>query len=222
MTTGQLRYLEPIFLTLPKQAVQFLSAGITPSGTAQHWSGTAVVYLKLCACGDCVSHSDSFLGQNVWPRLYKEDAECYYVSTWICIVWTREIPFHFIVFTERCIPGAEEIKWKLSGRHTSTVWAWWLKANVSTWNCHHFFSKLTTCWWNICVVDCLLMVGDWHWQKLLVHLKSQISKLTCAVMSAFFCMHAYKHVVAVVKMGPCIHGMLIFCRSLLFHALCCS
>ena len=46
VTTGQLRYLEPIFLTLPKQAVQFSLAGITPSGTAQHWSDNAVAYLK--------------------------------------------------------------------------------------------------------------------------------------------------------------------------------
>ena len=46
VTTGQLRYLEPIFLTLPKQAVQFSLAGITPSGTAQHWSDNVVAYLK--------------------------------------------------------------------------------------------------------------------------------------------------------------------------------
>ena len=46
VTTGQLRYLEPIFLTLPKQALRFSLAGITPSGTAQHWSDNAVAYLK--------------------------------------------------------------------------------------------------------------------------------------------------------------------------------
>ena len=46
VTTGQLRYLDPIFLTLPKQAVQFSLAGITPSGTAQHWSDNAVAHLK--------------------------------------------------------------------------------------------------------------------------------------------------------------------------------
>ena len=54
MTTGQLRYFELIFLTLPKQAVQFSLAGITPSGTAQHWSDNAVAYLKGKITGNCV------------------------------------------------------------------------------------------------------------------------------------------------------------------------
>ena len=46
VTTGQLRYLQPIFLTLPKQAVQFSLADITPCGTALYWSDSAVAYLK--------------------------------------------------------------------------------------------------------------------------------------------------------------------------------
>lgn len=46
VTTGQLRYLQPIFLTLPKQAVQFSLADITPCGTALYWSDNAVAYLK--------------------------------------------------------------------------------------------------------------------------------------------------------------------------------
>ena len=54
MTTGQLRYLEPIFLTLPKQAVQFSLAGITPSGSTQHWSDNAVAYLKGKITRNCV------------------------------------------------------------------------------------------------------------------------------------------------------------------------
>ena len=54
VTTGQLRYLEPIFLTLPKQAVQFSLAGITPSGSTQHWSDNAVAYLKGKITRNCV------------------------------------------------------------------------------------------------------------------------------------------------------------------------
>ena len=46
VTMRQIHHLEPIFLSLPKQALQFSLVNIVPSGMANTWSDNAIAYLK--------------------------------------------------------------------------------------------------------------------------------------------------------------------------------
>ena len=46
VTVSQVHHLEPIFLSLPKQALHFSLAGVVPAGLATSWSENAVAYLK--------------------------------------------------------------------------------------------------------------------------------------------------------------------------------
>ena len=46
VTMRQIHHLEPIFLSLPKQALQFSLVGVVPAGMANTWSDNAVAFLK--------------------------------------------------------------------------------------------------------------------------------------------------------------------------------
>ena len=46
VTMNQIRHLEPVFLSLPKQALHFSVAGVAPAGNATSWNDTTVAYLK--------------------------------------------------------------------------------------------------------------------------------------------------------------------------------
>ena len=46
VTTGQLHYLKPIFLSLPKQGLLFSLAGVIPRNSAQIWDEAALAFLK--------------------------------------------------------------------------------------------------------------------------------------------------------------------------------
>ena len=46
VTMRQIHHLEPIFLSLPKQALQFSLVGIVPAGMANTWSDNAIAFLK--------------------------------------------------------------------------------------------------------------------------------------------------------------------------------
>ena len=46
VTMRQIHHLEPIFLSLPKQALQFSFVGIVPAGMANTWSDNAIAFLK--------------------------------------------------------------------------------------------------------------------------------------------------------------------------------
>ena len=45
VTTSQLHHVQPVFLTLPKQARRFSMSGVSPSQSL-HWSGNAVAFLR--------------------------------------------------------------------------------------------------------------------------------------------------------------------------------
>ena len=46
VTMRQIHHLEPIFLSLPKQALQFSLVGVVPAGMANTWSDNAIAFLK--------------------------------------------------------------------------------------------------------------------------------------------------------------------------------
>ena len=81
-----------------------------------------------------------------------------------------------------------------------------------------FYQEALPKFWLLFHVDSLLTNRDRHWRKIATTFAESANSLPFAqngclfLWGAYFCMGVYKRdVVVVLKMGACIHGVLILC-----------
>ena len=67
--TAQLCHMDPIFLTFPKQALQFSIAGILPANLSQNWSDNAIAFIK-----------DKVMNKQVRVRIVSDTPSCYLID----------------------------------------------------------------------------------------------------------------------------------------------